>query len=227
MQGRLTDGRSTAQGKQHSPTYNVMETTTETQRPEGPRPVSACSGGLCVEAPKPRPVIFLDIDGVMVTGRHITALTDSGERHAAYYGVERWEADKGTAPLPYARFDPDAVARLNRIVAETGAAVVISSAWRGRGTHEMARILSEQGVVADVVGCTPRLNTSEMDRRIGGRGWEIGYYLRQHPEIERWAILDDSTDMAFCEAHFFACSADYGLDDMIAGMVTDHLTRDA
>ena len=170
-----------------------------------------------------RPVIFLDIDGVMVTGRHITALIDAGDRRSAYYGVERWEADKGAAPMPYARFDPEAVDALNRIVAVTGATVVISSAWRGRGTREMAMILTEQGVKADVVGCTPHLSTRGMDHRLGGRGWEIAAYLRANPEIERWAILDDNSDMAFLDPHFFSCSSQWGLDDEVAAMVVDHL----
>lgn len=60
----------------------------------------------------PRPVLFLDFDGVLGAGR-VWAQNES----------RRW-----TCPAGW--LDPVLIARFNRLVRRTGAAVVLSTSWR-------------------------------------------------------------------------------------------------
>ena len=170
-------------------------------------------------------VLFLDIDGVLVTPAHITEHLNPEDPHATYVGVDEWEADREEAIMPYARFDPRAVRLLNKITQKTGAKIVVSSTWRLRGQGEITRILREQEVWAPVIGVTPSLRSHQARwlRDLRGRGNEIAAWLDEHPEVERFAILDDDQDMTFLCPHLFATGGDHGLTEEIADWVIDYL----
>lgn len=118
-------------------------------------------------------VIFLDIDGVLNHGgTRPTTLATEGE----------------PPPLPIA---PECMARLNRLVAETGAKIVISASWRLRASwQDLGQVLVRQGLVADVIGGTPDLVNDRIWHehwitRVGApflyehleRGWEIREWI--------------------------------------------------
>lgn len=119
-------------------------------------------------------VIFLDIDGVLVTLRSF-AMGRSGL---------------------HAKADPDTVAALNTIIEATGASIVISSTWRlGRGgVGRMRDTLKLWGCTGKVVDRTPDLP------RPRERGDEIQQWLdrreAQRGDVESFVILDDDADMA-------------------------------
>ncbi len=125
-------------------------------------------------------IIFLDFDGVLCNHESITA---------GYHARTAPEQD------PYGPH-ADCVAALNRIIEETGAAIVVSSTWRKcqmpRGT--MADTLNRWGVKGTVRAVTPILNGDEYSYR--RRGAEIQKYLdsERHP-VESFVILDDDSDM--------------------------------
>ena len=76
-----------------------------------------------------RPVIFLDIDGVLAP-------------------IRRWDR--------YEDLDPGCVKRLNEIVAGAGADVVVSSTHRhGKSVAELQELLAAAGFVGDVLDKTP------------------------------------------------------------------------
>lgn len=80
-----------------------------------------------------------------------------------------------------------AVARLNEIVARTGAYIVVSSTWRLRQPIEHLRgYLRRAGFVGTVIGVTPHLGTE--------RGYEISRWLEDHHEVESYVVLDDDGD---------------------------------
>lgn len=117
-------------------------------------------------------VVFLDIDGVL---NHCD--TPSG-----------LATDTEPLPIPIA---PECMARLNRLIDETGAKVVISSSWRKFARwQDLGPALVRHGLAADVIGETPDLVNDPvwLDRwrtREGApftyerleRGWEIREWL--------------------------------------------------
>ena len=120
----------------------------------------------------PVKVIFLDIDGVIATPTSVRLnyLLNRGPERQWYDGV--------------------ALSYLGRLVAQTGAQVVLSSNWRS-GTdgspleQEIMRNLFNQleAVGAPVSDSTPHIFD-------GDRSCEVGAWLDEHP-CEAWVIFDD------------------------------------
>lgn len=104
-------------------------------------------------------VIFLDIDGVLNCQKTV-------ERFHGFISV-----------------DPLLVKRLNRILKETDAKIVLSSTWRL--FEDNKEILEKANI--KYIDITPDFHTT--------RGEEISDWLSRHPEVERYVILDDDSDM--------------------------------
>lgn len=113
--------------------------------------------------------MFLDIDGVLNSypflERHALDLHEDDDRY--------WRS----------MLDPDAIGRLNRLLATSGAAVVIASTWRrvlplGR----LRAILESRGLRGAVLGTTAPA--------LGHRGRAVSAYLTAHP-CRDYVILDD------------------------------------
>lgn len=124
-------------------------------------------------------IIFLDIDGVL---NNINTRKKSFNAPVpdAYKGFDKrilWE------DLVY--FDKDLVGNLAKIVAETGAKIVISSSWRYMRTKDQMQELLDlsggQGVF-DVIDMT--------DKRLA-RFSAIDKWLEDHPEVTHYVVLDD------------------------------------
>jgi HAD domain in Swiss Army Knife RNA repair proteins len=66
--------------------------------------------------------------------------------------------------------------------------IVISSAWRRHGMSYCKRFLDGLGLPGDrIVGLT--------GEERGDRGYQIECYLKRHPEVEKFVIVDDNSDM--------------------------------
>lgn len=138
-------------------------------------------------------VIFLDIDGVL--------------NHEQHY---KWlmETDEPT-PLqrvyPYSEFNPKSCQLLNDIIKETGARIVVSSSWRLDGIHRMNILFKYLGL-PNIYDITPSLC-----ERFGSlcRGKEIDKWLSEHPEVDKYVILDDDTDMLPKQISFFVKTNPY------------------
>jgi len=90
------------------------------------------------KAPK-RPVIFLDVDGVLITRRSLNMRTPT----------------------------PRCVQRLNELCRASGAALVVSSVWRlGQSLKALRSLLRGWGVEGRVIGSTPDINGEERGREI-------------------------------------------------------------
>jgi phosphoserine phosphatase len=130
-------------------------------------------------------ILFLDIDGVILSGREL-------------------HRTRNNRYIP-----PEAVALLNEVCKRTGCIVVISSTWRivepfVRGMLKKAGFSGEfakdwktpHGVMVGSLQLSER------------RGHEIADWLGRHPEVERYAIIDDDSDMLpeqrpfFVQTHF-------------------------
>jgi hypothetical protein len=115
-------------------------------------------------------VIFLDINGVLCSMRSAAA-------HGGYPAPGN--------PSSWDRFDETAIALLRAAVTHTGARVVLGSNWRD--TVNLGALEYRLGVkIHDVT----RAATEEGD----SRGARVLDWLAAHPEVERYAILDDDDD---------------------------------
>ncbi len=98
-----------------------------------------------VAARSPPKLLFLDIDGVL--------------NSADWYARQR----NGFGDL--AHFDPTLVRRVDEVAGRTGAAVVISSAWRlSHPFDELRTLLRRAGLVrAPIIGETPEIEGGILD----------------------------------------------------------------
>lgn len=111
-------------------------------------------------------IIFLDIDGVLVSYDNLLLRDDNGDH----------------------LFRSNSVEALNMLVAYYEAKIVISSTWRNkRHLHNLEafqKLFNQRGIEAEVIGTTPCLK--------GIRGDEINAWLTENP-TKRYIILDDET----------------------------------
>jgi len=142
-------------------------------------------------------VIFLDIDGVL-NSRQSWAQRKHGS---------------GTEAI-----DPDAMARLNRLLRQSGASIVVSSSWRST-VARTREVLCANGLCwpTRVIGCTPRSEVAWGEHGLyvaRQRGDEIQAWLDQHPDrVRRFVILDDGDDMGPLRRSLVQTNPDVGLTD--------------
>lgn len=155
-------------------------------------------------------VIFLDIDGVLNCGECFKSHRDDWEAKGKPEVSKRWNM-----------LEPVHIQHLNRIITETGAKIVISSSWRGDANTNSELI--NTGVIGEIIGDTPRMP------KMGGaetmeRGYEIQAWLDKHPEVDKFAILDDDSDM-LPHQPLFKTSFKTGLTQEVADQVIKHLNQ--
>jgi hypothetical protein len=128
-------------------------------------------------------MLFLDIDGVLNSTSY-------------------WHQREQQLPLGKAgALDPESIGRLNRIVTETGCAVVLSSSWRGRGGPPVVQtMLRERGFVGTLIDATPfKLGCprcAEIDE------WLCSRFGLLVPDWLRYVVLDDDSDAFDAEGPF-------------------------
>ena len=146
-------------------------------------------------------VIFADFDGVLNSHEYMRNRAPESER-GSVMGLDRL-----------------AVARLNRLVTEAKAEVVVSSTWRhNRSTSQLCDALVERGFEGTVRGRTPRW--------IHGRGGLEAAKCRgeEYPDVaglapdyglvvESFVILDDDSDMGHLADRLVKTSFEGGLLD--------------
>ena len=119
--------------------------------------------------------IFLDIDGVLQPGSyqhrfdHMQEVSDlalklnkelnNGFDYYAFAGGDKEKdnpsyGDKYDIAAVYWDWHPEAVENLHRVIDETGAKIVLSTDWRGRGMEAMKGLLDIKGFGKYVYGAT-------------------------------------------------------------------------
>ncbi|KEQ25877.1 HAD domain-containing protein [Paenibacillus tyrfis] len=136
-------------------------------------------------------IIFLDIDGVLVTSRHMV-------QSKKYFGHE---------------FDPECVRNLQEILEITKAKIVISSSWREGRTLKQLQSIFEINGIKNVVGMTPIIEGAI-------RGKEIKEYLNHilniGLEVGRFVIIDDEEEMGELDDHLVETSFETGITKTLA-----------
>jgi len=131
-------------------------------------------------------VIFLDVDGVLNT----QDIIHNADRS------KHWSET---------HLDPERIALLDQIVERTGAVCVLSSSWRILvPVDDFEQLLAARGFRGRIIDRTGSC---------GNRGNEIRDWLLEHPEVERFAVLDDdSQDMEAVKDHLVLTSFERGLE---------------
>jgi len=112
-------------------------------------------------------IIFLDIDGVLNSREFL-------------------EFDRETLRFGQ-RIDPQAMDRLNRIIEEAHAKVVVSSSWRaGRSVDSLQELLDAHGFGGEVVDKLP-----EPDRDVARETFIVRFLMGYRPHIDSFVVLED------------------------------------
>lgn len=146
-------------------------------------------------------VLFLDIDGV-VNCRETT------QRHRGFIGID-----------PYMAF------MVGKIVLDTHCKVVLSSSWRTFHDDGVGEVSQQVTKIDDV---TPNPWYDKETNHHSSRGEEIQKWLDMHPEVKKYAILDDDTAILPNQIpSYFKTTWKNGINKEIAEAVTDHLGKHA
>ena len=153
-----------------------------------------------------KPIIFLDIDGVLNNRQYTMLKLSQGQ-------------PKGRMP-----FDPESLTVLKEILEETGAEVVLSSTWRYMGLEKVQNRLAEAGFDIVFKSETPFISKAP-------RGWEIREWLVKNIEngwdFKNYLIIDDDGDMMLGQAdNFVNTNFDTGLRQEHKARCIEILKRD-
>jgi hypothetical protein len=147
-------------------------------------------------------IIFLDFDGVLLTaGDTVTQIDFDGLTTENY--------------LNTVVFTNDCVRNLNALLNATQAKLVMSTSWAGQATISMIGNCLERNNIdptnifeyelgAEGDWKTPRKLTSQ-------RHHEIKWWMSDHPEIKKWAVLDDDPSVRHIEqSHVIKTNPEFG-----------------
>jgi hypothetical protein len=125
-------------------------------------------------------------------------------------GVLNCKKTPNPRKLPYI-VDPVLLARFTRLVESTGAKVVLSSTWR----YDPAGLFSAKHWGIPFIDITPDMPHVPRCKEI--LGW-----LEKHPDVSRFAVIDDEDD-GLDELPLFQPSARTGLTNEIVDGVRGYL----
>lgn len=148
-------------------------------------------------------VLFLDIDGVV----------NKKDNYNPKFKDNLYPIDAYCAFL------------VGRIQLQTGCEVVLSSSWR----HHAEGVKNVSERVVKLLDKTGQVEWDGKKRNARGRYWprelrgdEVKAWLDAHPEVTKYAILDDDSDFYDDQPLFQTTFLD-GLTDEIAQAVIEHL----
>lgn len=145
-----------------------------------------------------KPVIFLDIDGVIVTNREFM-------RNSRNFQLSNLWARELGVPYP---FNKGAVKVLNEILEATGAEIILSSDWKKHwDLSQLHRIFFANKVIKSPIDVTGNYPAS-MGWPEKNRVSDIEKYLRTHRFIDdedqptrSWIVIDDLNISEFFPEH--------------------------
>lgn len=114
--------------------------------------------------------------------------------------------------------DDDKLSRLHQVIQATKCKVVVSSSWRVLHTlaELQAFLMLDDSVV---IGVTPK----KLD--LWGRDEEIQAWLAGHPEVDKFAVVDDeSSDLTGVEDRLVKTDTDTGLQEEHIGQLIQLLS---
>ena len=123
-------------------------------------------------------ILFLDIDGVINSQR--TCIAFNGYPH-------------NFCAVDMAKFDHVAIALIRKLCHIAGCNVVLSSSWR----YTFRVDATGEALDLPMIGATPK------SKGFDTRGEEIDYWLKEHPDVTHYAIVDDCEKMLPHQDQFY------------------------
>ena len=136
-------------------------------------------------------VVFLDYDGVVNTPQWSINALD-----------QRWVCNFNSE-FDGRVNDTQAVQWLSEFCEKYGYAIVVTSTWRRAKNYKECLFNAGLRDGIEIIGCTPLIHN-------GTRGKEIGEWLKVHPEVDKYLIFDDDTDMGDHIDHLVKCDCTVG-----------------
>lgn len=131
-------------------------------------------------------VIFLDIDGVLVT------------RNSIKYQHLNFPDDSSI------QFGKKAVKNLNKLIRLTEAKIVISSTWRlFHSLDKLQEIFITQGVKGNIISTTS-VERATIEEDIP-RGQKIADWLENNSTVKHYVIIDDDVQADCIQFHPYNC----------------------
>ncbi len=131
-------------------------------------------------------IIFLDIDGVLVT------------RNSIKYQYINFPDETSI------RFSKKAVKNLNKLIRLTGAKIVISSTWRlFHSLEELQKIFVKQRIKGEIISTTS-IDKATVEEDIP-RGQKIADWLEHKHDVKQYVIIDDDVQADCIQFHPFNC----------------------
>lgn len=119
------------------------------------------------------PIIFLDIDGVLCT-------------------QSQWKSEI-MAEDGYSQFNQQCVEKLNKLIEQTNAKVILTSSRRiNKTTEEFAAIMQRRGISGGLLG---KINENTQLSSVS-RGDEIRQWMEKYGEPTKYVIIDDDSRIA-------------------------------
>jgi hypothetical protein len=145
-------------------------------------------------------VIFLGINGVLNT-----------DRTALRYGQSL--------------IDQNLVKILKKIIIKTKAEIVLSSSWRNDvESRKMIKCSFEKEDI-DFIDYTPQIEPKKHQFWIN-RCDEIKSWLKNHPQVKKFVIVDDNFDAGLgLKDNFFQTDAEFGITEFIAEEIIKFLNE--
>lgn len=160
-------------------------------------------------------VIFLDVDGVLNSEDDLMVFR---EKHNINHCILYQEVEDRPCAL------------LKDLVESTGAKIVLSSTWRlGAPQYVHTSIFGDKLYNKiknkfDEIGLEIFDITPSDHNKYEQRGDEIRAWLEDHPEVEKFIILDDDSDMCeFTETNLFKTTYKHGLTEEIKELAKQFL----
>lgn len=154
-------------------------------------------------------ILFLDNDSVICLSNNWGGRFKKQKAFFTEDNPRKAFGDNGPVEVRFDDFDKKAIKVLNEILEQTGAEIVVSSDWRLRATlEELGDYYEAQGIIKRPIGVTEVFNWTlwleegfikdhddfpwsreeDLEQR---RHFEIKRWLRDHPEVTQWVVVDD------------------------------------